>query len=239
MSVCRVCSLFGASGYFLIALPALSADCGCADPVPADSFSDSGNCIVRQSNNGYCTLDWRHGADTTIFEKELGAQAEAGQSALQSFALSGAVAANTLLSKSETWEGLQKYAETESPKFPLIYKGAATYLDRTKPADYDRDLALSSFVSLIGSALDPKDQSAIALVVNYVNENADSLFPRLTGQEPAEEIRKETDDGVLVDTSSAGCFELWRYPSGDLKAFDFRVVVKTAFSLKGRTCLPK
>jgi hypothetical protein len=126
---------------------------------------------------------------------------------------------------------------SEEVKAKWAFQGAATYLDRTEPERYDRDLVLTSILTLIGSAAEQDDKEVSTLLLNYISSHADSIFSRLSGKELANPTSQETPLGIITDLTSRGCFEVLHSPKDMPDQFTLRFQVKTAHAKAGRRCL--
>jgi hypothetical protein len=208
----------------------LAADCGCVN-IAAQSYSDSGQCVVDETTTGFCTLDWRHGAESQGSDPEEVARSEAGARNIANLALSGHLAYDSPFANQSLWSQLGSITQGASGQ--LLYKGAAAYLDQTRPEKYEQELALAGIAALVGSATASRNKSAASVVLTYISQNFREVHSRLIGNASSEPIVRKTRDGMIADHSAYGCFEIRRLVSGSVDPFgpfDFRVGVRTAYA---------
>ena len=209
---------------------AVAIDCACVN-IAAQSFADSGQCIVNETNTGVCTLDWRHGAESEESDPEVAKWAEAGALAVVKGALSGKLPQDSPFANESAWS--QLYGIAKEVPYGFIYKGAATYLDRTTPTEYEEEFVLTSIAALIGSSTAARDKSIPNVVLTYFSLYSNNVYARLTSEAPSDPNIKEIPGGLIADHSAYGCFEIRRLVPGSTDPFgpfDLRVGVRTTYA---------
>lgn len=214
----------------LLPTPASAVDCGCKK-VTADSFSDSGTCVVRESKPSYCTLDWRKSASSQQDDPNATGAAEQGAREIIDFSRNGGQFG--FLSDPGLWESLDKFAPDGTDA--RAYKSAAAYLETVNPRDYSRDQVLASFAALIGSSTGVRDRQIASLLLQYLASFPDQVFGRLQGNATSEPDKQKLGDGTMFDFSTYGCLEVRYSADGDPEDFDFLIGSRTRFA-EGGTC---
>jgi hypothetical protein len=205
---------------------AQAGDCGC-QKVSAESYSDSGTCVVRESDPAFCTLDWRHGDDTPADDPQETGRADGLSRQFIDKAISDPRFG--MFSDPNLWGSLGQV----TPNATSAYKAAATYLETVRPTEYQRDPALASFAAIIGS-LTGQDERATFLLLGYLATSPDVVFDRLRGKDVPEPRNQQLGDGSVLDFSSYGCLEL-RYVPEKAEVFSLRVAARSIFA-EGGTC---
>lgn len=214
----------------------VGAECGCRMKVPAVSKSESGVCVVLQSRSRFCTLDWRHGADTEIADSNAVRRTQSRVDGFRKFALGGGIPEQNLFAQLKTWQKFEVQVRKGLEGEPPLYRAAASYLERTYPKEYRLVPLLGSIVTLLVSATNKNIKLPAKFLLTYISDNAESLFHRLSGGVSADPEPKDTNIGVIVDGSSPGCFELMWFPKGTKEGFDIRFAVKTRYGRRGPGC---
>lgn len=212
-----------------LAVTAEATECGCKT-IAAQSFSDSGQCVVDETATGFCTLDWRHDSEQEESNPEETARAEAGARAFAKYSLSGQLSSESALASETLWSQLESFSKSGFDS--SIYKGAASYFDQTVPKYYDEPLALASIAALLGSST-AGDKSAPDMVLKYLSAEASEVYGRITGRDFSEPNIKETPSGIVADHSSYGCFEIRFLKDGSTDPFgpfERRLGVRTAYA---------
>jgi hypothetical protein len=228
-------------GVLISGEPAGAVDCACVN-VNADSYSDSGSCVVIESKPRYCTLDWRHGATSEPTDDNESVKAEERTQALIKFATSGALPESNMFADKGLWSRLAKLAAEN--KIKELYKFAATYLELTRPIEYERDLVLASMAVLIGSSRPAPNRSVPSVVLRYLSDFGQQILNRVIGKAPFDPKPKNTDLGLIADFSAVGCFEIRKFPADvsldatSPDAFDLRVGVRTKYA-EDSSCLKR
>jgi hypothetical protein len=140
------------------------------------------------------------------------------------------------------WSQLDQLAGSEANG--SLYKAAATYLEKTHPSEYDKELVLASIAAIIGSSTDPQNSAVPPVVLTYLSDFAQEVFGRLNGNDQVDRTPRKTVRGSIADFSTYGCFEIRRLVAEDPNEFNLRVGVRTMYAedsvcLKGRPQQPQ
>lgn len=206
----------------------LAGDCACAK-LDAQSFSDTGQCVVDQTRSGFCTLDWRHARNDGTTQGT-NVRAEAGAQRIMDYARSGDLPSENPFTEGVVWDMLSKFG---GPPFTSPYTGAVKYLESTSPKSYERNEVLASVALLLGSLTLKEDSVSAPTLLSFLSLNAEKVFAKMSGGTSAAPTVTKTANGIIADHSSYGCFEIRGLKEGVEEAsgpFTFRVGVRTGFA---------